>query len=173
MVCDAVTQKIQWNSWEVLKLGWPFRIVLTGGQGLGFILCTHQSLDLGCPQKRTYPWIKRLSSVEVVPEEGWQLKAVFWQHSWHLVCKSSIPKGGSGWHIVASNTLVYHKQSWTCSLHLHQAVLSWAALTALAHEIIEQMLLSLPTSSLPWHFTFLAYLEDRPVMCFVFSAFVY
>lgn len=65
---DAVPWKLQGISWEVLKLRWPFRGVLTWG-----ILCMDQS-EFGLPQEGDISL--DLSSAEAVSKERRQLKAV-------------------------------------------------------------------------------------------------
>ena len=72
-----------------------------------------------------YSWINRLSSLQEVPEEGWQLKARYLQHSWPLMCKAFTHKEWSGWCILASNTLVI-SMSGTGHVHCISIKLFWA-----------------------------------------------
>lgn len=130
------------------ETGKGFRVVLRWGQGLGFMLYMYQSLDLDYTQSKADTSLdKEAPAVTLGFPLGYQVNSFFFfLNMWskpvpsrrgmtttegsilaaflYLVCKSFIPKGESGWHRRASNILVYHQQIWTCSLHLHQAVLS-------------------------------------------------
>lgn len=51
MGCDALTRKLGWISQEVLKLRWPFRVVLSWRQGLGSSTLHAPVVGCGLPQK--------------------------------------------------------------------------------------------------------------------------
>lgn len=136
--------------------------MLTWGQGRGFFTLHFPVIGLGWPQK------EKLSSAEAASQRGdsWRLSTGSTAGTWGL--SPSFLKGDLG-SIAVSTTLVDHKQSWTCAPTLHQAVSSWGTLLALAHKIMEQMLLSSLTSLPPWHFSYLCIFR-RPthgVLCFL------